>query len=378
MLASRTCHPFVGPPTAPLRPAGSPLRAGSPSRRPHAASGRAAGEGRLGALGPEISSLIAWASARGWTGRIARSPIRLANAGSIAPNASARWIMTKRPPGPSSARQATTQSASAAGPAARDMGPRAPEVGRGARLVGGEIGRIGDDEVGRLSASPAARRRLASSASATTMRARSARPLSAAFSRASAASSGSISISRPPLPASAQQRQPDGADPGADIGDLRAPAPRRRGEQHGIDADAVTILHLPQPQAAAEDRVEAGRSRSAIANSRDRPASPSNWRARSRSSESTRMRRGRKPSEPSTALMCCRRRKSARRLASARSRRTRSARDHWCERLRSTRCLAAAPLPARLARLYGRAVWRWQGNRPWVSSSRSRRNRLSG
>ena len=56
-----------------------------------------------------------------------------------------------------------------------------------------------------------------------------------------------------------QQRQADRADPGADVDEPRRRRPRRRGEQHRVEPDAMAVARLAQPQPAAEDRVEAGR-----------------------------------------------------------------------------------------------------------------------
>ena len=88
--------------------------------------------------------------------------------------------------------EATIQACSGASPAGEHMGARAPRSGEG-EPAGDEKRRIGDDEVGFAVASPAARRADARARRASTMRTRSARPLSAAFSPASAASPGSIS-----------------------------------------------------------------------------------------------------------------------------------------------------------------------------------------
>ena len=134
-------------------------------------------------------------------------------------------------------------------------------------------------ETGGARIPPGAPRRRARRAST-----RPARPLRAAFSRASAARRASISTSVTRTPGHPRrQREAGGTDPGAEVDDAVAGARRRRRrEQDGVVAEAVAAARLEQAQPAAERRIVGECSRPQPASGRSSwpsPASSSSRRA---------------------------------------------------------------------------------------------------
>ena len=140
------------------------------------------------------------------------------------------------------------------------MGAGAARVGRGARRVSGEVGRIDDDEIGRFvdqSGGAAALRieRVGDDDFGAPNQAVERRVFLGQRREQRVDFDQRAGRRRPTL----QQRQTDRADPGADVdepGDRRS---RRCGEQDRVEPDAMTVARLSQPQSAVEDRVEAGR-----------------------------------------------------------------------------------------------------------------------
>ncbi len=119
---------------------------------------------------------------------------------------------------------------------------------------------------------------------------------------------------RPLRPLRQRQPQPDRADSRADVGDPAGRRTRRRNEQGGVRADPMSAFRLDKGEPAAEPAIEASPSAigslsspgggSGIAQFPARPASAMSRRARPSSRLSTMIRRGRKPSDPSTAAIC--------------------------------------------------------------------------
>ncbi len=165
-----------------------------------------------------------------------------------------------RPPGLSSARQATTHSASAAGSSPATCARARSGSGETRAALGGEIGRIDDDEIGGFIDQPrratALRRKRVGDDNPRARREAIERGvlLGERSERGIDLDEFAVSL-RPAL----QQREANSANAGADIDQPRDRRARRGREQHGVEPDAVAVALLAKLQPAAEDRVEAHR-----------------------------------------------------------------------------------------------------------------------
>ena len=172
--------------------------------------------GALDPLSPETSRRWAEAPARGKTGRSASAPIRFSIAPSMAPIASGRWIMVKRPPGLRIASEARIQPMSGAPPvsSARRTCARARAASGDARTArASKNGGLVTTASASSSPSPASRRARASRISSARIRTRSVRPFRAALPAASRARPASISTRS----ALRQSWRPTSASPTAPI-----------------------------------------------------------------------------------------------------------------------------------------------------------------
>ena len=188
-------------------------------------------------------------------------------------------------------------------------------VGRGADRCGVEERRVGDDAIGRFS-----QPRLAALARVERVEPQDARArLEPVARRVAFGEPRQLGIDLDKIDGGERvalsQRQPDRADARADVDDPALPSvARRRNEQGGVRPDPMAALRLDEHEPAAKPSVLGQPVRVAALSSSVEGSAIAQFFSQTRfdketarppsSSPSTRIRLGRKPSDPSTAAMC--------------------------------------------------------------------------